>query len=258
MRSALLAVLFTTVLSAGLIGCSDDPDEPSPTATISATSAPVPTTVALTATAAPGRACPVDTTFCDFARTLLPILDSDNADALLRLAQPVEATCPSAGLGGPSPSLCAGAASGEKRAGYWDFQGGEGLIVPEADLRRTLERWFASIDTATGSDAWGPGELRIGSITCSRATGTASGQCDGQRVRFNFTFINSPQAPADRGTGIPGQRVTFFVEAGAIGSIKVRGFGTTVPPNSVLESLANDAVSDTGQRYLLEHYPWKP
>jgi hypothetical protein len=137
-------------------------------------------------------------------------------------------------------------------------QAGEGLIVPEADLRRTLERWFLSIDAAGGSDAWGPGELRIGAIACSRALGTAFGQCDGQQVDMLFTFINSPQTPLERGTGVPGQRVTFFVRASAVGGLKVRGFGTSVPPNAFLDSLVLSAVGNDGRPYTLESYPWKP
>ncbi len=262
MRSRLLFVVYATVLSMALIACSDEPDELLPTppsgGTPSATASPAPTTVVATATAMPGPACPVDATSCDFAKMLLPILDSGDAETLLRLAEPVETTCPSAGLGGPSPSLCAGAVAGEKRAGYWDVQAGEGLIVPEADLRRTLERWFLSIDAAGGSDAWGPGELRIGAIACSRALGAASRQCDGQQVDMLFTFINSPQTPLERGTGLPGQRTTFFVRASAIGGLKVQGFGTSVPPNGFLESLVLSSVGNDGRPYTRESYPWKP
>lgn len=262
MRSRLLLFVIATVLIVAVVGCSDEPDEPSPTPRSgeipAATASPAPTTVVATATAVPGATCPVDTTFCDFAKMLLPILDSGDADALLRLGEPVEATCPSAGLGGPSPSLCAGASAGEKRAGYWDVQAGEGMIVPEADLRRTLERWFLSIDAAGGSDAWGPGELRIGAIACSRALGAASGQCDGQQVDVLFTFINSPQTPLERGTGLPGQRIAFFVRASAVGGLKVRGFGTSVPPNARLEPLVLSAVGNDGRPYTLESYPWKP
>jgi hypothetical protein len=264
MGARLAAFMIAAVFSMGLIACSDGPDNPAPTATAPAgtieapTRPPAVTTVPATATPVPVPPCPVELAICTFALGLLPLLDAGDADALLRLAEPVEATCPSAGLGGPSPSLCAGASTGEKRSGYWDVQAGEGLIVPEADVRRTLDRWFTSIEAATGNDGWGPGELRIGAIACSRALGAAKGQCDGQQVDVIFTFINSPDTPFERGTGLPGQRTTFFVRASGSGDLKVNGFGTTVPPNAFLDSLVLSAVGNDGRPYTLESYPWKP
>jgi hypothetical protein len=207
----------------------------------------------------PGRPCPIDQRVCAMAVTLLPVLSNGQIDALVAMSEPVAATCPSSGFGIPSPSLCQGAAAGEVRPGYWAVQGGEGLIVPEEDWRRTLQRWSESIRQASGNDVYGPGALRVGSVSCSRPQGPPSGQCIGE-MRINFTFINAPSLDPTRGTGIPGQRTTFHISLHAVadGSLKVDGFGNVVPPNSVLLSFRSEYAAADGRNMVVEYYPWTP
>ena len=207
----------------------------------------------------PGRPCPVEQRVCAMASTLLPILSNGQVDALVAMSEPVPATCPSAGLGGPSPSLCQGAAAGEVRRGFWDVQAGEGLIVPEADWRRTLQRWTESIGQAAGNDVYGPGALRVGSISCARPAGTPGGQCSAD-IRIHFTFINAPSLDPSRGTGLPGQRTSLHVSlhAAADGSLKVDGFGNIVPPNTVLLSFWNEYAGSDGRNMVVEYYAWTP
>jgi hypothetical protein len=181
-------------------------------------------------------------------------------DGIIALAEPVGATCPAGGLGGPSAALCAGAAAGEVRRGYWDVQAGEGLVVTEAEWRRTLSRWFASIRAAQGSDAYGPGALRIGAISCGRDRGEPSGRCGSETVRIHFTFVNSPAMDPSQGTGLPGQRISFHVAAhrNAAGDLKIEGSGTIVPPNTVLLPFEIDAVYASGRQFVMQFYPWAP
>ena len=206
----------------------------------------------------PGRPCPIDQRVCAMAVTLLPVLSNGQIDALVAMSEPVAATCPSAGFVA-SPSLCQGAAAGEVRRGYWAVQGGEGLLVPEEEWRRTLQGWSESIRQASGNDVYGPGSLRVGSVTCSRPQGPPSGQCTGE-MRINFTFINAPNLDPSRGTGIPGQRITFHISLHAVadGSLKVDGFGNVVPPNSVLLSSREEYAAPDGRNMVIEYYPWTP
>jgi hypothetical protein len=202
----------------------------------------------------------VEQTVCDFARQLLLPLQQGNIDGLLALSEPIAATCPSAGFGGPSPALCAGAVPGEVRHGYRDVQGGEGLIVTEAEWRRTLARWTAGIAAAQGSDVYGAGRLRIGGVSCGRALNTPSGRCEEDDVRIQFTFINSPAASVEQGTGIPGRRVSFHValKRGPADQFKVIGSGTVVPPNTVLLDWEIEVSDASGRRLVVQYYPWTP
>jgi hypothetical protein len=202
----------------------------------------------------------VEQNICDFARRLLPLVDQGNLDGIVALAEPVSATCPAGGLGGPSAALCAGAAPGEVRRGYWEVQAGEGLVVTESEWRRTLTRWFASIRVAQGSDAYGPGQLRIGAISCARDRGEPSGRCGSEAVRIHLTFINSPSLDPSQGTGLPGQRISFHFAAhrNAAGDLKVEGSGTIVPPNTVLLPFEIDAVDAGGKLLVIQYYPWTP
>jgi hypothetical protein len=176
------------------------------------------------------------------------------------LAEPVGATCPAGGLGGPSAALCASAAPGEVRRGYWDAQAGEGLVVTEAEWRRTLTRWFASIRVAEGSDVYGPGKLRIGAISCARNRSDPSGRCGNETIRIHFTFINSPAIDPSQGTGLPGRRVSFHFTAhrSSAGDLRLEGVGTVVPPNTVLLPFEVDAVDASGNQFITQYYPWRP
>jgi hypothetical protein len=149
--------------------------------------------------------------------------------------------------------------AGEIRRGYWDVQGGEGLIVTEAEWRRTLQRWLGAIRAAQGSDAFGDGRLRIGAISCGRNPQMPAGTC--QTVsRVQFTFINAQSADVAQGTGLPGQRTTFHIaiHRGGSGEYRVEGSGTIVPPNSALEDLRLDAIDADGKPFLIQYYPWTP
>jgi hypothetical protein len=263
MPRLLLAVAAIALFAASCDG-GDDPDPTAvPTnaaATVTVSPSPAATVTPSATAGAPTARCPVDTEICDFAETLLPVLAAGDAAAFFAVAEPIEATCPSAGFGGPSPALCEGAAAGEVRLGYWDFQAGEGLIVTEAQLRQTLGRWFSSIAGATGSDAWGPGELSIGSIFCGRERSAPSGQCLESTIRAHFTFINASDLDPSLGTGLPGERTTFFVSVhrAADGQLVADGFGTIVPPNAALEAFSVDGVGADGRPLTFEFYPWQP
>ena len=207
-----------------------------------------------------GRPCPVDQAVCDLAERLVSLMEQGNLDAILALAEPVPATCPSGGLGGPSAALCTGAASGELRFGYWDVQAGEGLIVTEAEWRRTLDRWIAGIAVAQGSDVYGPGGLRIGAISCARDAAQPSGVCRAEEIRSHLTFINSPATDPASGIGLPGQRISFHftLRLTPTGESRIEGFGTVVPPNSVLLPFEIEAVLREGGPVVVEYYPWTP
>jgi hypothetical protein len=281
----ILFAVFAAATSLALLACSgDNPTPPVSTAPIqppqdgSATVAPEPTdapepTPTLSRQGPtgdgptgpgplPGGPCPVEQDICDFARRLLPLVEQGNAGAILALTEPVASTCPVTpiGFGGPSVELCAGAAPGTVVRGYWDVQAGEGLVVTEAEWRRTLTRWFAGIRTAQGSDAYGPGQLRIGAISCARNRSEPSGRCGSEMVRIHFTFINSPSLDPSQGTGLPGQRVSFHFTAhrGAAGELRLEGSGTVVPPNTVLLAFENDAVDASGRQFIVQYYPWTP
>ena len=193
---------------------------------------------------------------CEFAVQLEAAIEAGDADAFFALAQPVAAVCAGQpGSGAASAALCEGATSNERREGYWALQGGEGLIVTEAELRGGLAVWFDAIARhSEASDVYGPGELRIGSISCTRRPEQSSGVCIGNSIQVHFTFIN-PQAA--EGTGIPGQRISFHVSASVVdGAPRANGFGTVVPPNSVLVPRVFDVRDSTGNPLLAEVYPW--
>jgi hypothetical protein len=270
----LVRFLAVGVLTLSLLtACSTDDDGPAgpPPSPTSGSASPPNTTPTLPPLGAPGDAptgpgptagapCPVDQATCDFARQVLSALQAGDADAFMRMAEPVEATCPSRGFGGPSPSLCQGAREGETRRGYWDIQGGEGLIVPEADFRRTLQRWFESISAASGSDVYGSGQVRIGSISCARRSSDPPGSCSAGMRRVHFTFINPPNLDPARGTGLPGQRTSFHVSLheGPGGQLRIDGFGSVVPPNTVLLAFRQEFRLQEGQPVTLQYYPWTP
>ncbi len=221
------------------------------------TAAPV---VSVSPTSPPATTpCPIDQRICAFGVQLLPLLKSGDIDSLVRLSEGVPATCPSSGFGGPSQSLCAGARDGEVRYGYWEIQG-EGLIVTEAEWRRVLGRWLTAIAGAGGTDSRGSGALRIGSVECFRLASQASGTCDGDMIRINFTFINAQSPAPNLGTGVSGQRMTFHISVhfAADGSVKADGFGMTTPPNAPLDHLAIKATNGHGQSGIMESYPWSP
>lgn len=267
----LLAVAVVTLsLLAACSGDDDVPGGPAPSPTTGTVSSPnaTPTLPPLAAPAdgptgpgpTAGAPCPVDQATCDLARQVLFAIQAGDVDAFMRMAEPVEATCPSRGFGGPSPALCQGASEGERRRGYWDIQGGEGLIVPEADFRRTLQRWFESIRAASGSDVYGPGQVRIGSISCARRPLDPPGSCSAGMRRMHFTFINPPNLDPARGTGLPGQRTSFHVSLpeGSGGQLRIDGFGSVVPPNTVLLAFRQEFRLQDGQPVILQYYPWMP
>ena len=63
-----------------------------------------------------------------------------------------------------------------------------------------------------------------------------------------------------RGTGLPGQRVSFHFAAHrtAAGELRIEGIGTVVPPNTVLLPFEIDAVDRDGKAVVIQHYPWTP
>jgi hypothetical protein len=209
----------------------------------------------------PGASCPVDPAACEFARRLLPLVQSGDLDGLIALAEPVAATCGgNPGFGGPSAALCAAAAPGEVRSGYWDVQAGEGLVVTESEWRRTLTRWLASIRSAQGSDVYGDGALKIGSISCARFEGQPAGVCDTGTVRVHLTFINAHDADPASGTGLPGQRTSFHftLHRNQSGELRIEGSGTVVPPNTVLLGFEIEGIDQAGRKVVIQHYPWTP
>lgn len=177
-------------------------------------------------------------------------------DALFALGQPVVMTCP-----GPqqtasaTEALCVGAAPGESRPGYWVLRGGEGVVATEADVRAALAIWFDAIARhSEASDVYGPGELRIGSISCTRQLDQPSGTCLGNSIQVHFTFINPPDA---QGTGTPGERTTFHVSARVVDGVpKLNGFGTVVPLNSPLLPRLLEVRDANGNLLLGQIYPW--
>ena len=203
----------------------------------------------------PGLACPVAAVLCEFAVQLEAAFEAGDVDAFLSLAQPVNATCTGQPASGTTPALCEAAAPGELRDGYWALQGGEGLVVTEAELRGGLARWFDAIARhSEATDAYGPGDLRIGSISCTRGLDQAGGVCIGNSLQVHFTFINPPDA---QGTGLPGQRISFHVSASVVDGVpKANGFGTIVPPNSALVAKVIQVQDGTGNPLLVEVYPW--
>jgi hypothetical protein len=260
-------VIVTFLVSVFFIACSgesDTPPSPTPPGQVEPSPTPPPRQGPQTDGPTgpgpqPGRPCPVERDICDFAVRLLDLTSSGNLDGLVALTDPVPATCPAAGLGGPSAALCAGAAPGEMRRGYWDFQAGEGLVVTEAEWRRTIGRWLASIRGAQGSDVYGPGGLRIGGVSCPRDTTQPAGVCSPAGIRVNLTFINPPTLDPSMGTGLPGQRTSFsFTLHRTAAGLKVEGFGTIVPPNTVLLAWSVDAVEANGKAMIIEYYPWTP
>lgn len=204
----------------------------------------------------PGVACPVAVVICEFAVQMETIFEAGDADAFFAAANPVGGICTGdEALGGPSAALCEGAAPSETRFGYWAIQGGESLIVTEAELRGAMQRWFSSIARAGGgSDVYGSGELKIGSISCTRKPERPSGDCIGNSIQVHMTFINPEMVD---GTGMPGQRITFHVSASVVdGAVRANGFGTVVPPNRVLMPSLINVTDSTGNPLLLEIYPW--
>ena len=269
----ILLAVFAAATSLALLACGGDnpPAEPqpsSPAPEVQVPPSPTPSRQGPTADGPtgpgprPGGPCPVEQDICDFARRLLPLVEQGNADAILALTEPVASTCPVTpiGFGGPSMELCVGAAPGKVVRGYWDTQGGEGVIVTEAEWRRTLSRWFASIRAAQGSDIYGSGQLRIGAISCAHLPAEPPGRCGQSDVRVQFTFINSPATDFADGTGIPGQRTSFHfaMHRSPSGDLKIDGFGNVVPPNTVLLRFAQNAVDRDGKPLVLEYYPWTP
>lgn len=201
-----------------------------------------------------GIACPVAVVICEFGVQIEAALEAGDAEAIFALATPVNATC-RAGANNLSAALCEGAAEGEVRPGYWALQGGVGTVVTEAELRVGLDRWFDSISRAGGtSDIYGPGELQIGSISCTRHTDQAPGTCLGNSIQVHFTFINPEEV---RGTGTPGQRISFHVSASVVdGMPRANGFGTVAPPNRVLQASTLNIQDGQGNPLLVEVYPW--
>jgi hypothetical protein len=262
---AALALLATLLVACGG-GKATTPDptaSPLPTAVaaapggvqVDATAAPAPTASPFGPGPQPGSACPVAVVLCEFAVQLQTAIKAGDADAFFALAHSVSATCTGeVQPGGPSAALCEGAAPNEVRAGFWDLRDGQGKIVSQAELRGALTSWFASISRAGGSDSYGPGELRIGSISCTRQPDQASGTCIGNSIQVHFTFINPPDAVD---TGTPGERMTFHVSASVVdGQPRANGFGTVVPPNRVLTSSMIQIQGNQGTPLVVEVYPW--
>ena len=258
-----LAALLVLLAAACSTGGSATP-QPTSTTVTTTTEAPHPTSTTPAETGdtptqpgpVPGVACPVAVALCEFAVQMESVFATGNADAFFAAANPVGGTCTGVeNLGGPSAGLCAGAAPNEVRYGYWAIQGGESLIVTEAELRDAMQRWFDSISRAGGaSDAYGSGELKTGSISCTRRPERPSGDCIGNSIQVHFTFIN-PEAV--NGTGLPGQRISFHVSASVVdGAVRANGFGTVVPPNRVLSSDLIDVTDSNGNPLLVEIYPW--
>ncbi len=256
------AAIAVVVAALALLACGgDESKDATVTPTTGAqTSVTATTPAGATTSPTPSAArCPVEQRICDFALTLLPVLQRGDIDALVAMAEPVPAKCPSAGFGGPSIALCAGAAAGETRRGFWDVQAGEGLIVTETEWRRTLDRFKAAVLAATGSDGYGPGPLRIASVACFREASQLSGTCGTDWIAVHFTYINPPNLQPSSGVGLPGQRMTFYVRAHVSGpSVKVDGVGFSVPPNAALEPLRLDATDSSGRRGVWENYVWRP
>lgn len=257
----LLPGLFVTLalLVAACSSGSSATPRPSPTATIAVVMA-TPTSSAPTPAASvaplPGAACPVPVAVCQFAADMERILETGDADAFFAAARPVMATCAAEPARNMTAAVCAGAAPGDTRPGYWALQGGEGLIVTEAELRGGLVRWFDAIARAsTISDGYGPGELRVGSVSCTRRADQPSGVCLGNSIQAHFTFIN-PQENVS-GTGTAGERISFHVSASVIDNVLyANGIGTVVPPNSVLSASTINIQDGQGNPMLVEVYPW--
>ncbi len=251
-------------------GGSSATPEPSPEA--SATTAPaasdataVPTVVASTGAEAdaalqpgpqPGTACPVALGICQFAVDMESVIKTGNVDGFFMHATPVQVACSGeATTAGVSLAVCQGAAANEVRQGYWALQGGTGLVVSEAELREGLSRWFDAASRAGGSsDVYGPGAVRIGSLSCTRRPDQASGTCIGNSIQVHFTFINPENV---QGTGATGERVTFHVSASVVdGVASANGLGTVSPPNRVLAANRLDIQDAQGNPLVLEVYPW--
>jgi hypothetical protein len=192
---------------------------------------------------------------CEFAVQLEAALEAGNADALFAMGAPVTVECSTTSAA--SVVLCEGAVAGEQRQGYWVLQGGEGLVVAETELRGGLAPWFDAIARhGETADVYGPGELRVGSISCTRKPDQPKGTCLGNSLQVHFTFINPQQVQS---TGLPGQRITFHVSASVVDGVpKVNGFGTVVPPNSVLLPDVIELSDTAGNPLLAEVYPWTP
>ncbi len=251
----MLALLLLVAACGG--GTSATP-EPSPTAV-------EPTPEATTAAASdvptkpgpePGVACPVAVAICQFAVDMETIVKTGDIDAFFADATMVTATCSGeATTPGTSPGLCEGAAANEVREGYWALQGGEALVVTESELRAAMARWFDSVARAGGtSDSYGPGEMRIGAISCTRRPEANSGDCIGNSIQVHFTFINPETV---NGTGTPGQRITFHISAGVVDGVpRANGLGTVSPPNRTLTPSVINIQDGQGNPLLVEVYPW--
>jgi hypothetical protein len=263
LRLLLVSVACGASLLAACIGAGDAPTA-SPTPSAVPTEAPttaVPTVVTSTSTATPSSPepvrCPVDSSICEFAISLQALLAAGDLDGLLERTAPVTAICPAGDLGGPSPRLCEGAASGEQREGYWDVQAGEGLVVSEDELRVSLGRWLAAIASAGGRDERGDGQLQLGAVSCNREPAAPSGDCFPSGIRAHYTFITSTDADPAQGTGLPGERITFHLSVRRVSDgLRIDGVGTIVPPNAALEGVTVEAITAEGDPAVVEFYPW--
>lgn len=90
--------------------------------------------------------CPVETFVCQAAATVRGMLEQGDLDALFASGQPASFTCPeTAGQLDPLAPLCAGAAVGDIRSGYWvaRLQSDGGVVVQEAAARKIVEEFLA-------------------------------------------------------------------------------------------------------------------
>jgi hypothetical protein len=231
--------------------------QPPAAATQAVAPSPTPAGVAIDAPAGPGpqpgAPCPVAEVLCEFAVELETAIEAGDADALLAMSRPVTAKC--SGQTPASKGLCEGAGPEETRQGYWVIQGNQALVVSETELRGGLAPWFDAIARHNQTpDVYGPGELRIGSISCTRRPEQESGTCLGISVQVHFTFINPEQVQT---TGAAGKRITFHVSASVQdGEPKLNGFGTVDPPNSALLPGRIDIQDAAGNPLIAEVYPW--
>ena len=198
----------------------------------------------------PGGPCPVQQDICDFAVAILAIAEAGDVDAFIAVSEPRTYVCGPPDqideMGGlvcnPTPEgekarEGAGAPEGTRRPAFMEMQGGEGVLATESMFRGAARRWFDSMASAsTARDIYGPGEPRIGVVSCVRSATQPAGTCGAEIIRVEITFINPPDLPTDRGTGFPGQRITFHISfhRDSSGALKVDGMGTVAPPNSVL------------------------
>jgi len=204
-----------------------------------------------------GTPCPVDASICDFANRLLPVLRAGNIGAFIAMSEPVPDICRFAGgVGGPSQELCRGAAVNETRFGYWVCSG-ECTLVTESEFRDDLERWFQAIVAASGSDAYGPGDLRVASVACARQDTEPSGSCSRDLLRVYFTFIPGEVQSRFDQVGIPGQRMTVSVSLhrGLRGELWADSFGWS---DAGLKPLTLPARERNGEMVTFEFYPWTP